>query len=46
MVAVDSDLRPLHEAIIWMDRRAVEQTKLIESGGWSGAAFRDNRAQL
>ena len=31
VVAVDSNLRPLHEAIIWLDRRAVEQTKLIET---------------
>ena len=30
VVAVDADLQPLHEAIIWMDRRAVEQTKRIE----------------
>jgi xylulokinase len=31
VVAVDADLRPLSEAIIWMDRRAVEQTKRIEA---------------
>ncbi len=31
VVAVDSDLRPLHEAIIWMDRRAVEQTRMMEA---------------
>lgn len=30
VVAVDADLQPLHEAIIWMDRRAVEHTKRIE----------------
>ena len=29
VVAVDEDLRPLHEAIIWMDRRAIEQTRLM-----------------
>ncbi len=31
VVAVDADLRPVHEAIIWMDRRAVEQTQRIEA---------------
>ena len=31
VVAVDAGLRPLDEAIIWMDRRAVEQTKRIET---------------
>ncbi|HKY48728.1 MAG TPA: FGGY family carbohydrate kinase [Acidimicrobiia bacterium] len=30
VVAVDAGLQPLHEAIIWMDRRAVEHTKRIE----------------
>ena len=29
VVAVDDDLRPLHDAIIWMDRRAIEQTRHI-----------------
>lgn len=31
VVAVDAELRPIHEAIIWMDRRAVEQTKRLEA---------------
>ena len=31
VVAVDAELRPLQEAIIWMDRRAVEQTKRLEA---------------
>ena len=32
VVAVDEHLRPLHEAIIWMDRRAIEQTRLMAEG--------------
>lgn len=31
VVAVDSALSPLHDAIIWMDRRAVAQTQRIEA---------------
>jgi xylulokinase len=31
VVAVDAALRPLHDAIIWMDRRAVDQTSRIEA---------------
>jgi len=31
VVAVDPALRPLHDAIIWMDRRAVQQTQRIEA---------------
>lgn len=31
VVAMDSALRPLHDAIIWMDRRAIQQTQRIEA---------------
>ena len=39
VVAMDAALRPLHDAIIWMDRRAVDQTQRIEAAVGSNRLF-------